>query len=65
MRNSKDTGHICVICGKHFVGYGNNPSPINDKPNRRCCDECNWAYVIPARIMGIDKFREALSHETN
>lgn len=20
--------HICCICGKEFVGYGNNPYPI-------------------------------------
>ena len=39
---------ICVICGKEFYGYGNNPEPVKD--HGYCCDECNDKYVIPARI---------------
>lgn len=40
----------CCICGKHFVDeYGNNPSPV--KEEGECCDDCNWEYVVPARIM--------------
>lgn len=39
--------HICSICGKEYVGYGNNAQPVND---RRCCDECNLKVVIPYRI---------------
>lgn len=39
----------CCICGKSFKGAGNNPDPIR-KDGSRCCDECNMAYVIPARI---------------
>ena len=41
---------ICNICGKVIEGYGNNPSPLCDHDNERCCDECNGKYVIPARI---------------
>lgn len=42
---------VCCICGKKFVGYGNNPAPY--KKSGRCCDQCNDDYVIPSRIMGI------------
>ena len=38
----------CCICGKEFIGYGNNPSPV--KEEGRCCDECNANVVIPTRI---------------
>jgi hypothetical protein len=27
--------------------YGNNAHPVNDG---KCCDECDWLVVIPARI---------------
>lgn len=37
----------CVICGKKFEGWGNNPAPVKD--HGRCCDECNWT-VIQARF---------------
>lgn len=39
--------HICSICGKEYVGYGNNAQPVNDG---RCCDECNLKIVVPYRI---------------
>ena len=38
----------CSICGKKYVGYGNNAEPFN---SGRCCDACNTDYVIPARLM--------------
>ncbi len=38
----------CCICGKEFMGYGNNPTPVKEKG--RCCDECNGKYVIPKRL---------------
>ena len=41
----------CCICGKVYVGWGNNPSPIDDEEEHRCCDACNNRYVIPARIL--------------
>ena len=42
----------CCLCGKTFVGWGNNPYPLCDKTDTesRCCDDCNVKYVIPARI---------------
>lgn len=49
--NAKKNEHkdekICCICGKKFTGYGNNAAPVKDG---RCCDHCNIAVVIPARI---------------
>lgn len=47
----------CCICGKEFVGWGNNPYPVNKDEDARCCDECNGMYVIPARL-------EALAQHT-
>ena len=38
----------CCICGKEFIGYGNNPSPV--KEQGKCCNECNDKYVIPKRL---------------
>lgn len=43
----------CCICGKEMKGHGNNPWPINNDVAKRCCDECNWDKVIPARILGL------------
>ena len=39
---------VCVICGREFEGWGNNPDPVED--HGECCDECNMMYVIPARL---------------
>lgn len=38
----------CAFCGKEIVGYGNNPAPFTNKGE--VCDECNFRYVIPARL---------------
>lgn len=51
----------CCICGKEIEGYGNNPYPLCDRDDydSRCCDECDGAKVIPARMMlamGREKF---------
>lgn len=37
----------CCICGKPYMGYGNNAMPVR---SGSCCDECNFKVVIPARI---------------
>lgn len=44
---------ICVICGKEFEGWGNNPYPVANEGE--CCDECNASKVIPARIKELTK----------
>lgn len=41
----------CCICGKTFKGFGNNPYPVKTNPEDRCCDTCNWDFVIPARLL--------------
>ena len=43
----------CCLCGKELIGFGNNAEPVD---SGRCCDECNYAYVIPVRMamMNID-----------
>ncbi len=46
--------HICCICGKEFIGYGNNPAPVNVDEDACCCDECNFNVVIPARLRQLD-----------
>ena len=38
----------CCICGKDFIGFGNNPYPVKDKGT--CCDQCNSEVVIPKRL---------------
>ena len=45
--------HICCICGKEFIGWGNNPYPYTPKDGEEnvCCDECNNTKVVPARII--------------
>ncbi len=49
---------VCVLCGEQFTGWGNNPWPLApasslSNERSRCCDDCNWARVIPARIAGV------------
>lgn len=44
---------ICCICGKEIEGYGNNPFPIRNEGE--CCDECNYKYVLTARLNIINK----------
>ena len=48
----KKKEHKCSLCGKKFVGFGNNPEPLAPYEERGC-DECNTKYVIPARIYGL------------
>lgn len=41
----------CNLCGCEIEGFGNNPAPLMLKDDERCCYECNWKYVIPARLV--------------
>ena len=45
----------CVICGREFEGWGNNPDPVAD--HGQCCDDCNMMYVVPARLKLIDSHK--------
>lgn len=41
----KDHTLVCPICGKTFIGYGNNPYPV--AKDGLCCDDCNmWVIVM-------------------
>jgi hypothetical protein len=50
----------CSICRKPVqptpFGWtrGNNAQPVNDG---RCCDDCNWTVVLPARRLAQKKGR--------
>jgi hypothetical protein len=44
---------ICVLCGEPFSEFGNNPWPLATLDDGQCCDYCNGAYVIPARLAGM------------
>lgn len=44
----EDDVKTCCICGKKFIGWGNNPEPV--KKFGECCNDCNSNVVIPARI---------------
>lgn len=39
----------CCFCGKEFHGYGNNPAPVINDKDAKCCDSCNWKVVVPRR----------------
>ena len=55
--NNEDMKLICVICNKKIDDkYGHNPEPVND--TGRCCTNCNFEVVIPARIREIMTSRE-------
>ena len=41
----------CCLCGKEAGKWGNSIWPISINEDNRCCDECNRAYVIPARLI--------------
>lgn len=45
-----DNEFVCCICGKKFTGFGNNPFPVNKEAEARCCDDCNYTVVVPARL---------------
>lgn len=41
----------CCLCQKEITdGFGNNPRPLGEKRNDRCCDDCNRTKVIPERF---------------
>lgn len=55
MKKQTKEEYDCCICGKHCIGYGNNPDPV--KHSGRCCDNCNLAEVIPARIKDMEDLK--------
>jgi len=55
----------CCLCGQEFDGFGNNPWPLNNDENARCCDKCNAEKVIPARIMQVYSKKEIKEGEAD
>jgi len=45
-----DEVKTCVLCGKPFVGWGNNPEPLARWEAGRCCDDCNRDKVLMERL---------------
>ena len=48
--NDKPNFKVCVICRLPYEGFGNNPEPVKQYAEGRCCDKCNLRKVIPARM---------------
>ncbi len=56
---------VCVLCGKEFVGYGNNPKPLAQ--SCRCCDDCD-KQVTAARyrqLVDSKRGRDDAKEESN
>ena len=51
VKNWSKEKQVCCLCGKEFVGFGNNPYPLveEDDWGPQCCDECTATKVIPAQ----------------
>ena len=49
----------CCICGKEFIGCGNNANPVKEGV---CCDYCNTNFAVPARMLQC-KIKELISFE--
>ena len=48
----------CCFCGSRLSLYEqNNPEPLEPFENARCCDRCNYKYVIPIRIEVAEQIR--------
>ena len=49
----------CSICKEEIPSregwdQGNNAEPVNDG---RCCDDCDWNVVIPARLDELQEYK--------
>jgi hypothetical protein len=44
-----DEAGKCCICENIYHGLGNDPWPIYNSPEERCCNECKQEYVMPER----------------
>lgn len=50
MKNNQKK-YTCCLCGGKFEEYGNNPYPL---AGGRCCNACDWNYVVPVRELMLD-----------
>ena len=55
---------ICCICGQECENeWGNNPYPIVDDPNARCCDQCNMLVIAERAGLMILKEQEEVKED--
>ena len=51
----------CSICNNEINDrFGNNAEPIN---NGRCCDDCNYTVVLPARVNALTAKIKEMSND--
>ena len=55
----------CSICNAEILHerYSHNPEPVRKAP-ARCCEYCNYRYVLPARVMFDMKDSSELNNRT-
>lgn len=46
----------CSLCGGNYIFGGNNPQPVIDDYDARCCERCDAEIVLPARLNHIKKY---------
>lgn len=46
----------CCLCGVTYNGWGNNAWPLDNEG--RCCDQCNFTKVVPARLRNMKQNKE-------
>ena len=49
----------CSLCDGNYIFGGNNPQPVIDDYDARCCDGCSDTVVSAARINHIKKYGRA------
>ena len=49
----------CSLCDGNYIFGGNNPQPVIDDYDARCCDKCDAEVVMPTRINHIRKYGRA------
>lgn len=55
---------LCAICNKPIMYFNShNMAPFSTKLGNRCCEECNYKYIIPKRLE-LTKEYEAHKNET-
>lgn len=54
----------CCLCNEKIQPtingwkFGNNPAPLGETEDDRCCDMCNATKVIPARLEAVMRNRK-------
>jgi len=49
----------CSLCDGNYIFGGNNPQPVIDDYDARCCDRCNGMVVSQARASHFRKYGRA------